>query len=133
MKLVSTIVCEDVLANPAGRLTLYNLFQDLEATSFPASLPRLHVVSTWHNPGESSAQALVRVVVLAPDESLVGDAVATVSAAAGAYHTHISRFRELVLPSPGTYRVQIVHADQVVSDLPLAVIEPGKASIGVGG
>jgi len=126
VELISVLVCEDVLANPSGRLTLYNLFHDLTADSFPATLPRLHVVTTWYNPQEDGSQALIRVVILAPDETLVGDATATVSVGPDAcYHTQVSRFRDLVLPGPGTYRVQVARESRIVSDLPLVVLGPG--------
>ncbi len=122
---VSVVVCEDVLANPSGRLTLYNLFRDLTADGFPATLPRLHVVTTWYNPQKDDGRALIRVAILAPDGSLVGDATATISVALGAYHTQVSRFRDLVLPEPGTYRVQVAQESRIVSDLPLTVIGTG--------
>lgn len=123
LKLVSVAVCEDMLANPSGRLTLYNLFHDLTADDFPALLPRLHLVTTWYNPAQESAQALVRVLILSPDESLAADAAVTVRVAAGTYHTQVTRFRDLVLPVTGTYRVQVLQQSELLADLPLVVSE----------
>lgn len=122
MNLVSTVVCEDVLANPAGRLTLYNTFRDLEADAFPARLTRFHVVTTWYNPEAVAAAGVVRVAITAAGELLIGDAVAEVGVPPGGYHTQVSRFRDLLLPGPGPYRVQVQVGARVLSDLPLWVV-----------
>jgi hypothetical protein len=123
LALASVLLCEDVLMNPAGRLTLYNTYLDLGAADFPAVVVRLHVVTTWYNPGDALAEFVVQVAIITPgdEETLVGDAAVTVQVAPGAYHTQVSRFRDLVLPFPGAYRVQVRTGTEVVSDLPLIV------------
>ena len=129
LTLASILLCEDVLANPSGRLTLYNVFRDLEAATFPASIVRAHVVTTWYNSGDTPAKFIVRVAIITPGEgeTLVGDAAVTVQVAPGAYYTLVSRFRDLLLPLPGAYRVQVQVETEVVSDLPLILVAaPGS-------
>lgn len=119
--LIAVMICEDVLMNPSGRLSLYNVFQDLTADRFPAAFPRLHVVTTWHNPSPEQVQAVIQVGIVAPDGTPVGNAAATITVAPGAYHTQISRFRDLVLPTPGDYRIQVQRGSRQMCDLPLVV------------
>ena len=122
--LIAVVVCEDVLANPSGRLTLYNLFQDLTADLFPAVFPRLHVVTTWYNPMPEPARAVIQAGIVAPDGTAIGNAAATITVAPNAYHTQISRFQGLIFPVPGDYRVQVQRGSRQVCDLPLVVVAP---------
>jgi hypothetical protein len=119
--LISLLVCEDVLLNPAGRLTLYNVFRDVTADRFPAFAPRFHVVSTWFNPGESPMDAVAQVSVVGPDGAVVGDAVSSMTIQPGAYYSWVARFRGLVFPEPGTYRVQVQCAGRQMSELLIIV------------
>ena len=122
LQLVSVVVCDDVLVNVAGRVTLYSIFRDLFADAYPAGVVRLHVVTTWLNSAHADREVEVveRVAILSPDGvELVADAAATFTIAAGMYHSQISRFRDIVFPEPGTYRVQVQAGPEVVADLPL--------------
>lgn len=126
ISLVATIICEDVLANPSGRLTLYNVFHDLTADRFPALFPRLHVVTSWYAQyaQEREQTEVIQVAVVAPDGTVIGGAAATIVVNPGAYHTQISRFQGLVLPVPGEYRVQVQQGSRLVGNLPLVVVGP---------
>ncbi|MGC8946368.1 MAG: DUF6941 family protein [Anaerolineae bacterium] len=120
-KLIAAIVCEDVLANPSGRLTLHNIFQDLTASGFPAAIERLHVVTVWHNPNEQEEHTVLQVAIVSADGTPIGIAAVSFTIAPGAYHTQISRFQGLVLPGPGKYQVQVQRGSQMVCDLSLMV------------
>ena len=128
LRLVSTTICDDVLQNPAGRLTLHAIFRDLHADAYPAEVVRLHAVTTWFNGAQAAREVIERVAITAPDGELVADAATTFSVQAGAYHSQISRFRWLVLPTPGVYRVQVVAGAEVVADLPLLAAAPTVAT-----
>lgn len=119
--LIAVVICEDVLVNPSGRLTLYNIFQDLATDRFPAALPRLHVTTTWYNSLPEQVQTVVQVGIVAPDGTLVGNAAVTITVAPGAYHTQISRFRDLVFPIPGNYQIQVQRGSRQMCNLPLMV------------
>lgn len=128
LKLVSTIICDDVLTNAAGRVTLYSVFRDLWADAYPAEVVRLHVVTTWLNAGVSPETATARVAVLAPDgRELIGDAAFSFTVGPNTYHTQIGRFRSLVFPAPGIYRVQVQVGTDIAADLPLFLVAPPAA------
>jgi len=124
INLISTIVCEDVLSNAAGRMTLYSIFRDLWADVYPAEVVRLHVVTTWFNTGPTPQTVMARTVVLSDSQDLLGEAIFSFSVAPNAYHTQISRFRSLIFPAPGIYRVQVQAGTDIVADLPFFLVAP---------
>ena len=71
LRLVSTTICDDVLQNPAGRLTLHAIFRDLHADAYPAEVVRLHAVTTWFNGAQAAREVIERVAITAPDGELV--------------------------------------------------------------
>jgi hypothetical protein len=119
MKLISTVICDDVLRNPGGWLSLYSLFREVYADTYPTTLVRMHVVTTWLNESAQTRQVIRRVAVLSPGGELVADQAATVDVGPGAYHTQITRFLDTVFVAPGTYRVQMQAGTEIVADLPL--------------
>ena len=124
LNLVSVVICDDVLVNVADRITLYSVFRDLYADGYPAQVVRLHVVTTWLNETSGAQQAVERVVILSPDGELVADVAAQFTLRPDTYHTQISRFRNLIFPVPGLYRVQVQRETEVVADLPLFLMAP---------
>jgi len=130
LRLTSTVICDDVLANAAGRVTLYSVFRDLYADAYPAEVVRLHVVTTWLNPTPSVQQVVERVTILSPDQDdeLVADVAAQITVRPHTYHTQISRFRTLVFPAPGAYRVQVHTGTEMAADIPLFLMAPPDGS-----
>jgi hypothetical protein len=129
LRLVSTIICDDVLRNPGGWLSLYTLFREVYADAYPTTLVRMHVVATWLNESAQAASVIQRVAVLSPDGELVADQAATIDVGPGAYHTQITRFLDTVFVVPGTYRVQVQAGTEIVADLPLfLMMPPGEAA-----
>ena len=124
LKLVSTVICDDVLRNVGGWLSLYSLFREVYADGCPTTLVRMHVVTTWFNGSAQAANVIQRVVVLSPEGDLVSDQAVTIDVSAGAYHTQITRFLDTVFPVPGTYRVQVQAGTEIVADLPLFSMTP---------
>lgn len=131
-KLLATHLCEDALAGLAGRLTLYNLFGERYAAAWPAVVPRLVVANTWLRDREGGGEIergevfTERVVILNPDHQ------GTVAEAASSWqfdaplHTNISRFADVVLPTPGTYRVQVWLGREQVAEYPLVAIDTSE-------
>ena len=124
-QLTSALVCADVLTNPGGRLSLYNLLLDVSADRFPTVLPYLVAVAVWMHEAPQMQFCTTRVVLLSPDGreplaegtgrfSLGGEVVR---------HISVHRFRNVVLPEPGTYRLQFVLGGQVQRDIPLVAAE----------
>lgn len=124
-RLISTVICDDVMENAAGRLSLYAIFRDLWADKYPASVVRLHVVNTWFNAGDTNREIVERVAIVSPDgETIVGEAAGTLVVLAGKYYTQINRFRSLVFPTPGVYRVQVQQDSELLRDIPLLLEGP---------
>ena len=124
-QLTSALVCADVLTNPGGRLSFYNLLLDVSADRFPTVLPYLVAVSIWMHEAPLVRLWTTRVVLLAPARdaplaegtdrfSLGGEVVR---------HISVHRFRNVLLPQPGTCRLQFVLGDQVLRDIPLVAAE----------
>jgi len=129
LKLISTIICDDVLRNPGGWLSLYSLFREVYADAYPTTLVRMHVVATWLNDSAQTRQIIQRVAVLSPEGELVADQAATIDVGPGAYHTQITRFLDTVFLAPGTYHVQVQAGTEIVADLPLfLMMPPGEAA-----
>jgi hypothetical protein len=155
-KLLATHLCEDALAGLAGRLTLYNLFGERYAAAWPALVPRLVVANSWLREGPSinSGQAelraggpsispsidsgqgnkrdvfIERVVILSPDQQRTVAEATSVLEFEVLLHTTISRFADVVLPTPGTYRVQVWLGREQVADYPLVAIDTSKKEAG---
>ena len=134
-QLTSALVCADVLTNPGGRLSIYNLLLDVSADRFPTVLPYLVAVSIWLHEAPQMQFCTTRVVLLAPDGgeplaegtdrfSLGGEVVR---------HISVHRFRNVLLPEPGTYRLQFVLGGQVLRDIPLVAAESGDEGSSTGG
>jgi hypothetical protein len=131
VRLISTVVCDDVLMNPADRVTLYSVFRELWADAYPAAVVRLHVVNTWLNSDAADRGIVERVTILAPDnETLVAEAAGTLTVGTRGYHTQVNRFRDLIFPEPGTYRVQVQRDAELVADLPLILAGPSETEEG---
>jgi hypothetical protein len=124
LKLISTVICDDVLRNPGGWLSLYSLFREVYADAYPTTLVRMHVVTTWLSESAQTHQVIQRVAILSPQGELVADQAATVDVGPGAYHTQITRFLDTVFLAAGTYRVQVQAGTDVVADLPLFLMTP---------
>ena len=63
LKLLSTVVCDDVLRNPSDWLSLYSLFREVHADVYPTTLVRMHVVATWLYKSARVESVIQRVAV----------------------------------------------------------------------
>jgi hypothetical protein len=124
LRLISTVICDDVLCNPGGWLSLYTLFREVYARAYPTTLVRMHTVTTWLNESTQTRQVIQRVAILSPQGELVADQAATIDVGPGTYHTQITRFLDTGFVAPGTYRVQVQAGTDIVADLPLFLMTP---------
>ena len=127
-QLVAALLCADVLTNPGGRLSIYNLLLDVSADRYPTVIPYLVAVGVWMHEAPEVRLCTTRVVMLSPDRA-VSLAEATDRFSLGGEvvrHVSVHRFRNVFLPEPGTYRVQFVLDGEVVQDIPLVAVELGQ-------
>ena len=124
-KLTSALVCADVLTNPGGRLSIYNVLLDVSANRFPTVLSYLVAVAIWMHEDPAVQLCMTRVVVLSPDGAASLAEATDRFSLGGALVRHISvhRFRNVLLPEPGVYRVQFVLGAEIVQGIPLVAVE----------
>ena len=115
MNLTDVMLAENALADPWGRLSLYNLITaGLTVPSVPAVLRRLAVVTRW----ESPMPFRQRVALFAPDGTLLADADAEVPA--GPY-LQLALFADVPLPVAGEYRLVIYAGGEEARTVPITV------------
>lgn len=117
MRLTDVVLAENALADPRGRLTLYNLITaGLTVPTTPAVLRHLAVVTRW----ESPVPFRLRVALFAPDGTLLADADG--EGPAGPY-LHLTLFSDVALPVVGTYRLRVYAGGEEARTVPLEVRE----------
>lgn len=124
-QLTSAFLCADVLTNPGGRLSVYNMLLDVSAGRYPTVVPYLVAVAVWMHERPEMQLCTTRVVILTPDQT-VSLAEATDRFSLGGdlvRHISVHRFHRVLLPEPGTYRVQFLLGTEVVQDIPLVAVE----------
>jgi len=133
-QLVAAFLCADVLTNPGGRLSFYNLLLDVSADRYPTIVPYLVAVGVWMHEAPEIQLCTTRVVMLNPHQDTVLAEATDRFSLGGEVVRHVSvhRFRDVLLPEPGAYRVQFVLDGVVVQDIPLVAVELGTGRQGDG-
>ena len=112
-KLLGAEICEDVaVTQQSGRLSLFNIFFDTAAATYPARVDRLMVISNWLN--TQAAGLNIRVLIMDPDGEPLAEADAQVPPTGALIYTHQANFTGLVLPRAGQYHIRI-YADVVLA------------------
>jgi len=124
-QLVAAFLCADVLTNPGGRLSAYNILLDVSADRYPTMLPYLVAVGVWMHEAPEVRLCTTRVVVLSPDRTVSLAEAADRFSLGGEVVRHVSvhRFRNVLLPEAGVYRVQFLLGTEIVQDIPLVAVE----------
>jgi hypothetical protein len=117
-----SVLCDDVRREDNGKLILIGLFERVGGTSYPMTYPALHVVNRWGN-GQGDYQQRVRIVsvenitIVETQDSPVQlpDTMSNVTA--------VSLFRNIVLPKPGKYWVEVLLNGDLKQRYPLVAME----------
>jgi len=122
-RLISTLLCEDVLSDAEGNLTIYRIFRRVIAGRFPAMMRRLYVVTTWL--GEGAVQQ--RTLILSPDKAeVLYDCAGQVNLIGEQQVPFVNRFQWLAWPMPGVYWLRVLSDQQpLLADIPIRVECPG--------
>ena len=124
-RLLSTLICEDLLTNPDGALSLYRaVFKRQISAVFPAQLRCLYVVTIWLGDSPSDRGELdQRVLILSPDKTAaLYDCFGKVRLAGDQQVSFANRFQWLVWPAPGVYWVRVLNGTQPLGeDVPLVI------------
>ena len=118
-RLISTLLCEDVLTDAEGNLTIYRVFRRVRDGRFPAVMRRLDVVTVWL--GDGVVQQ--RVIILSPDKAdVLYDCAGPVVLNGEQQVPFVNRFQWVVWPAPGVYWLRVLGGQQPMNDdLPIRV------------
>ncbi len=126
LKLVYTLLCDDVRIEMGNKISLMGIFQNIMVERLPVSLIKFAVINHWK--GEGNHQTEVRI--LSPDKSnlVVTSQPTAIDLAPGGFTDNVSFFVNVVFPSAGTYWVQTLADTVVLEEFPLIVTDSGNMS-----
>lgn len=117
-----TIVCDDVRQEQGGKISLMGLFENIYAISFPVLHPRLALMSEWTD-GRGEFEVMTRL--LSPDRKTTLRETVSRITMNDAQHKHrdISLHLNIEFSSPGTYWIEHYLGTELVSSVPLKIIQ----------
>jgi hypothetical protein len=124
LKLVYTLLCDDVRIEMGNKISLMGIFQNIMVERLPVSLIKFAVINHWR--GEGNHQTEVRI--LSPDKSnlVVTSQPTAIDLAPGGFTDNVSFFVNVVFPSAGTYWVQTLADTVLLEEFPLIVTDAGN-------
>ena len=121
LKLVYTLLCDDVRLEMGNKVSLMGIFQNIMVERLPISLIKFAVVNHWR--GRGNYQTEVRI--MSPDRSnlVVTSQNTTIELAPGGFTDNVSFFVNVVFSTAGTYWVQTLANSEVLEEFPLVVTD----------
>lgn len=116
------IVCDDVRQEEGGKISLMGLFESIYALEFPVLQPRIALMSEWEN-GRGEFEMMTRL--LAPDrKTTLRETVSRITMNDTCRkHRDVTVHINIEFPSPGTYWIEHYIDRELVSSVPLVVIQ----------
>ncbi len=126
LKLVYTLLCDDVRLEMGNKVSLMGVFQNILVEKLPVSLIKFAVVNHWRGKGNYETE----VRILSPDKSdlIVTSQVTNVDLSPGGFTDNVSFFVNVVFPVAGTYWVQTLAETKILDEFPLIVADAGTAA-----
>ena len=107
-------ICEKAFLSQDGKLNVIGIFNKVMAKNFPAAHPELFVVASIKD-GQGIYNG--KIVVEAPTEGIIADAKGQINIGmVGGIGNIIANFRNIVFPSPGTYKIKIFIENEFLSE-----------------
>jgi len=121
LKLLYTLLCDDVRVEMGNKISLMGIFQNIMVEKLPVSLIKFAVINHWT--GQGSHETEIRV--LSPDKTnlVVTSQPTKIELAEGGFTDNVSFFVNVVFPSAGTYWIQTIANTVVLDELPLIVAD----------
>lgn len=121
LKLVYTLLCDDVRVEMGNKISLMGIFQNIMVETLPVSLIKFAVVNHWEGTGRHQTE----VRILSPDRAnlVVTSQPTDIELATGGFTDNVSFFVNVVFPDAGTYWVQTVANTKLVDEFPLIVTD----------
>ena len=128
LKLVYTLLCDDVRIEMGNKISLMGIFQNIMVERLPVSLIKFAVINHWRGQGNHETE----VRILSPDKVnlVVTSQPTAIELAPGGFTDNVSFFVNVVFPSAGTYWVQTLADAVVLEEFPLIVTDSGNINIG---
>src|SRR3982750_2009360 len=125
LKLVYTLLCDDVRVEMGNKISLMGIFQNIMVEKLPVSLIKFAVINHWT--GQGSHETEVRV--LSPDKSnlVVTSQPTKIELAEGGFTDNVSFFVNVVFPNAGTYWIQTLADTRLLEEVPLIVTDVNNA------
>lgn len=123
LKLVYTLLCDDVRLEAGNKISLMGVFQNIMVETLPISLIKFAVVNHWRGMGVHQTE----VRILSPDKSnlLVTSQPTQIELTAGGFTDNVSFFVNVMFPIAGTYWVQTLADTVLLEEFPLIVTDAG--------
>ena len=128
LKLVYTLLCDDVRIEMGNKISLMGIFQNIMVERLPVSLIKFAVINHWRGQGNHSTE----VRILSPDKAnlVVTSQPTAIELAPGGFTDNVSFFVNVVFPSAGTYWVQTLADTVILEEFPLIVTDSGTVNVG---
>ncbi len=123
LKLVYTLLCDDVRLEVGNKVSLMGVFQNIMVEKLPVSLIKFAVVNHWRGKGIHQTEARI----LSPDKLtlIVTSQPTQVDLSPGGFTDNVSFFVNVVFPTAGTYWVQTLANSDVLDEFPLIITDTG--------
>jgi hypothetical protein len=125
LRLVYTLLCDDVRIEMGNKISLMGIFQNIMVEKLPVSLIKFAVINHWQGAGNHQTE----VRILHPDRSnlVVTSQPTAVELAPGGFTDNVSFFVNVVFPTAGTYWVQTIADAHLLDEFPLIVTDADSA------
>ncbi len=119
-RLQFSIMCDEIVAKPDGKMVFWGVFGGISALSFPATHPRMFCVNGWTG-GTGEFQETVQLFSPDRSETLVELHHSVNVPGIFASITNVYDLRGVSFAAPGVYWLVIKLGRQVVLEYPLSV------------
>ncbi|MEW6108320.1 MAG: hypothetical protein AB1632_04005 [Nitrospirota bacterium] len=122
-----TIICDDARQETGGKISLMGLFENIYASKFPAVHPRLAIINEW---AEGRGEFEVRMQFLSPDrETVIRESSTRINLHDVNFrHREVSIYLNIDFKAPGTYWIQNFLDNELMSSIPLKVVQVKEQS-----
>lgn len=126
LKLVYTLLCDDVRIEMGNKISLMGIFQNIMVEKLPVSLIKFAVINHWRGAGNHQTE----VRILSPDRInlVVTSQPTSIDLVPGGFTDNVSFFVNVVFPSAGTYWIQTIADTIVLEEFPLIVTDAGTVN-----
>lgn len=127
LKLIHTILCDDVRLEVGNKLSLMGVFQNIMVERVPVSLIKLAVVQHWRGSGTYLAE----VRLLSPDKTqiMMASQPTQIVLTEGGFADNVSFFVNAIFPEAGAYWVQTLLNSNLYDEFALNVFEMNASTL----